>query len=456
MLRIEALLAGSPENGLQVEAGLLDPLVVHHLAHVIPGGVGEQHGHALVLADVVLLDEAGRARHRGAAAAADEQALVPDDGAHGREGLVVVRLHPVVRDLPVEHRGDEVVADALHLVGRQPLLAGARGAVVQAVGLREDAAVGVHGHDLHAGDLLLQLLRGAGDGAAGARGHDHVVQLPADLLHDLLGRAVVVRERVARVDVLVQHVAVELLRQPGRQEDVGVLGVPRGLRGRAQDLGAEALHGVHLLPRHLLRQADDHLVALEGGRQGEPDARVAAGGLDQHVPGLDPAALLRLLDHALADAVLDGAAGVEELHLGEQLALDVEELGEARHADHGREADQVEGGVADLRVGPAARLLARAELHEVLLDLPVPAVVGRRRDLALPGGVVGRLLHLPGPRHDRVHGGRERPRRRQGARSRPGKAAACTLGGRLHGGAWTARDSPARDHKTRAGAQQLA
>ena len=40
-----------------------------------------------------------------------------------------------------------------------------------------------------------------------------------------------------------------------------VLGVPGGLRWGAQDLGAQALHGVHLLTRHLLGQADDLLVA---------------------------------------------------------------------------------------------------------------------------------------------------------------------------------------------------
>merc|ERR1711972_1167697 len=101
VLGVEALLVDRPVDGLHVEARLLDPLVVHHLAHVVPGGVGEEHSDAFVLPDVVLLDEAVRTRHGGAAAAADEQALMSDNRAHRREGLVVVGLHPVVGDLPV-------------------------------------------------------------------------------------------------------------------------------------------------------------------------------------------------------------------------------------------------------------------------------------------------------------------------------------------------------------------
>ena len=39
-------------------------------------------------------------------------------------------------------------------------------------------------------------------------------------------------------------------------------------------------------------------VALDGGGHGERDARVAAGGLDQRVPGLEGALPLCLADHA--------------------------------------------------------------------------------------------------------------------------------------------------------------
>ncbi len=44
--------------------------------------------------------------------------------------------------------------------------------------------------------------------------------------------------------------------------------------------------------------------------------RVAGRRLDQHVALLEAAIALGLLDHALANAVLDGAARVEELAFG--------------------------------------------------------------------------------------------------------------------------------------------
>mmetsp|Transcript_56339 Transcript_56339/g.98919 ORF Transcript_56339/g.98919 Transcript_56339/m.98919 type:complete len:270 (-) Transcript_56339:34-843(-) len=269
--------------------------------------------------------------------------------------------------------------------------------------------MGIDRNNFDTRDLLLQLLRGARDGATGSRGHEHVVQLATRLLDDLLGGAIVVRERVSRVDVLIQNMAVQLLGEARRQEDVRVLSIPGGLGRCTQDLSAKALHGVYLLSRHLLRETDDHLVALQGGSQGEADAGVAAGGLNQHVARLDAAALLRLLDHALANTVLDGASGIEELHLRQQLALDVEELRKARHAHHGREADQVKSRVANLRIRPGAGILADCELHEVRLERRIPTIVGRRRDLALLRGIVRHLRHVPGPSHDWVHSSGERP-----------------------------------------------
>jgi hypothetical protein len=66
-------------------------------------------------------------------------------------------------------------------------------------------------------------------------------------------------------------------------------------------------------------------------------------------PGLDLAAALGLLEHEHADAVLDRAARVEELALGEDLggqaARDVLEAHDRRAADDGEDA------VVDLRQG---------------------------------------------------------------------------------------------------------
>ena len=55
MLRIEALLIHGPVDGLDVEARLLDPLIVHNIAHVVLRRVGKEHRHALVLAKLFSL-----------------------------------------------------------------------------------------------------------------------------------------------------------------------------------------------------------------------------------------------------------------------------------------------------------------------------------------------------------------------------------------------------------------
>lgn len=71
--------------------------------------------------------------------------------------------------------------------------------------------------------------------------------------------------------------------------------------------------------------------------------RISAGGLDQSVAGLDSAALLGLLNHPQGDPVLDTAAGVEQLRLCVDFALDSQALGDLVEPDERRIADEVGG-----------------------------------------------------------------------------------------------------------------
>mmetsp|Transcript_112508 Transcript_112508/g.157789 ORF Transcript_112508/g.157789 Transcript_112508/m.157789 type:complete len:379 (-) Transcript_112508:2-1138(-) len=322
--------------------------------------------------------------------------------AHG-ERLVVISLHPVVDDLPVEDGGDEVVSDALNLVGSQLLLPCASGLLVHMGWLGQNAAVWVNTHDLHAGNQLLELLGHAGHGSASTSGHDHVIQLAFALLGDLLGRAVIVGQRVAGVLVLVEHVAAQVLCQSGRQEDVAVLRIPGSLRGCAEDLCSQALHGVHLLAGHLLRQANDLLVAFDGRDHAKANTSVSTGGLNEDVTWLNSATLLSLLNHPLGNAVLHRAAGVEELNLAKEIAIHIEELGKSRHANHRGEANQIQGGITDLAIRPAALDGANRQLLEIVVNLLVPANVVGCLHLALLGWIVGHLLHLARASNDWIH-----------------------------------------------------
>merc|ERR1712085_70820 len=122
-LCVIALLAGSPEDLLYVEALLGEPLITHELAHVVTRGIREEHSHTLARANVVLADEPVGTSHGRTARSADQQALVTDDVAAHGERLVIISLHPIVSHILVQHCGHKVVADAFHVVPLQPLVA---------------------------------------------------------------------------------------------------------------------------------------------------------------------------------------------------------------------------------------------------------------------------------------------------------------------------------------------
>ena len=87
------------------------------------------------------------------------------------------------------------------------------------------------------------------------------------------------------------------------------------------------------------------LVALGRGHQRQPDAGVAAGRLQDHGVLVDQAGRLGGLDHVQADAVLDAAAGVEELQLGNHVG--VAAFGQAVDAHQRRVADELYDVVCD-------------------------------------------------------------------------------------------------------------
>ena len=85
--------------------------------------------------------------------------------------------------------------------------------------------------------------------------------------------------------------------------------------GRQDQLGAEHRQQRAPLQRHRLRHGQDELVALGRRHERQRDAGVAAGGLDDDGVLLEDPALLGVLDHGHADAVLHAAQRIEELAL---------------------------------------------------------------------------------------------------------------------------------------------
>ncbi len=110
--------------------------------------------------------------------------------------------------------------------------------------------------------------------------------------------------------------------------------------GRAHDdPRAVRLEHVPLVLAHLVRADEDAAVPAALGDEGQADAGVAGGRLDDRAAGPQLTGLLGGLDHLQRDPVLHRPAGVEVLHLGQHGGRDA--LGHRREPDERGVADEV-------------------------------------------------------------------------------------------------------------------
>ena len=140
----------------------------------------------------------------------------------------------------------------------------------------------------------------------------------------------------------------------GLGEFLGLLVHAEALGGarRQNHLRAEKTHQTTALDGKRIGHGHHQRVALRRTDHRQPDPRVAAGGLDHRLPGLQVTATLGLFDDADRQAVLDRGRRVEELGLH----IDPHMLWrDAIEANAGRVADGVDDGVieASAAVGAA-------------------------------------------------------------------------------------------------------
>jgi hypothetical protein len=266
--------------------------------------------------------------HRHATGAADEQPLFASEPAGHRERLGVGDALVPVDEGRVEGRGPEVLTDALDVVAVD-------------VVTRVDRALGVDPDDAHRrpGDLA-EVPAGAGDRAARADAGDEVGEPPLGVAPDLGTGGLVVAARTVRVGVLVGlEGAGDLAHQAVGDAVIRVRVVGLDIRGGHDDLRTVRPQHRPLVLGDLVGHDEDAAVPALLRDEGEADAGVAAGGLDDHSPGLQQAVALGGVDDVRSDAVFGRAAGVELLDLRENRGGDA--VGDAGETDKGGVADEV-------------------------------------------------------------------------------------------------------------------
>ena len=208
--------------------------------------------------------------------------------------------------------------------------------------LRDAAAehrrvVGLARDDARVGARLLQRARDALQRAAGAEARDPVVEpLAGEVGEDLLRRRARVHVGVGFVlELPAEEPAVRLGELDGLREHAAAL----LRRRREHDLGAEEAHQLAALDAEVLGHHDDERIALLRADHREPDAGVAARGLDDRLAGLQRAASLGALDDGPRQAVLDRAHRIEGLDLDVHVHAGRRELAEPHDR---RVADRLE------------------------------------------------------------------------------------------------------------------
>ena len=196
-----------------------------------------------------------------------------------------------------------------------------------------------------AGPLLLEVARHAAERAAGASRAGERVDAAVRLVPDLGAGGGVVRVAVRGVVELVAADGALDFRGNARRELLVVIVV--GVRDGLHDLhfGAERAQQRRLLGRLVVRHHDHAAVTARIAEVREADAGVARRALDQRAAGLEQPLALEVFEDAAGGAVLDRAAGVQELGLAEDLAAGL--VAEPAQTDQRRVADGVGEAIAD-------------------------------------------------------------------------------------------------------------
>ena len=193
-------------------------------------------------------------------------------------------------------------------------------------------------NDLDIRILCLQVLAGAGNGAAGANASNKDINLALGLLPDFRTGGVIMHLRVGRIDELTQNHCVldglfQFLRLCNRALHAGGTGCQN-------DFCAISSNQLAALNGHGFRHGQDDMIALCGTNGSQTNARVAGGRLDDGCTRLQNALCLCVRDHCVCNTILDASCRIEVLQLCNDFCVQVVCLFKIYQFQQRRIADQ--------------------------------------------------------------------------------------------------------------------
>ena len=208
----------------------------------------------------------------------------------------------------------------------------------------------LHGHGADVRVAFLQIFRRARQGAARSHARHDAVEAAVGIEPQLGPGGAVVRFGVVGVGELPHDDAVFMFA-------VQLLGLVDGAlhpqsAGREHDLGAVGGKQLAALFAHGLGHGQNQRIALYCAHARQPDARIAAGRLDEQGIFADLASLFQAADHVQGGAVFHAARGVQIFQLRKHFGARPKAAFHAVQPQQRRLADQVFDRLVDHLVSP--------------------------------------------------------------------------------------------------------
>ncbi|MCG3121101.1 MAG: hypothetical protein ALAOOOJD_04055 [bacterium] len=283
------------------------PLVGVKFREVIFAGVGQNHHHDFVGRQLAR-DFQGDIRG-AAGGAADEQAFLAGETARHQKRFLVTDGINFVDIFPVQRAGNDFLADTLDFI---------RLSVQQifCIEMLAQGRAGRIGADHFDGRIFFfEILRRAGNRAAGADAADKIIELAFGLFPNFRAGGAIMRRGVFGIVILIGENRIRgFLHDFGGDAVIAFRRVVRHGGWANHHFGAIRFEHAHFFLAHFVGHRKNRAIAFDGCGERQAGAGVAAGGFDNGAAGLEPAGFFSVFEHREGNAIFDAAAGIEIFH----------------------------------------------------------------------------------------------------------------------------------------------